>query len=155
MQSAQFIKLVTIASWLWVSQGNIAQSEQMGLIAQASTACTVDSLTAGDLSTISSPPTGLTGNVSISITCPRGATGSLQLTLTSPVVYNGGAKMKFASKSGVLSRASTSYSTSIITVPISSGTGNGVIQVDLAATNSKLLKSATDYKLVVAADFIN
>jgi hypothetical protein len=155
MQTSQFIKLVAIASWLWVSQGNIAHAEQMGLIAQASTACNVNSLTAGDLSTSSLPPTGLTADVSIAITCPSGATGSLQLTLNPSVVNNGGAKMRFVTSSGVLSGASTTAVANTITVPISQGTGTGIVRVDLAALNSKLLKSATDYKLIVTADFIN
>jgi hypothetical protein len=57
--------------------------------------------------------------------------------------------------SGVLSGASTTAVANTITVPISQGTGTGIVRVDLAALNSKLLKSATDYKLIVTADFIN
>jgi hypothetical protein len=44
------IRLVTVAGWFWVCQGNIAQAEQVGLIAQNTNACKIDSFTAGELS---------------------------------------------------------------------------------------------------------
>jgi hypothetical protein len=160
MHTTQFIKLVSVAGWLWVSQGNLVRSEQVGLIAQSSTPCTVSSLTAGDLLPSSSPVTALTGTISIAITCPSGVGGTLQLSLQPTpisVVNNGGAKMGFVSKSGTLTVANTATSTGTIEVviPAATGirTGTGSIQVDINALNSKLLKSANDYKLVVTADF--
>jgi hypothetical protein len=158
MHTAQFIKFVTVAGWLWVSQGNLVRSEQVGLIAQVPT-CNVDKLSAPDglSTTIGTPPTGLSGRISISITCPSGVGGNLRLILNPMVVNNGGAKMKFASGSGALNGVSTSDSTGTIDVVIPAATGNrtgtGSIQVDIANTSGKLLKSANNYNLIVTADF--
>ena len=156
MYRANFFKLVTVASCLWVSQGNYAQAEQVGLVAQAVNTCQIDSFTAGELLPVSNPPTGLTGTFSIAISCTGTASGNLLLTLNPSVVNNGGAKMQFVSMSGVLAGANTNPSTNTITVPISSQgnqTGNGSVRVDIVAPSGKLLTSANNYKLVVTAAF--
>lgn len=159
MHTAQFIKLVTVAGWLWVSQGNLARSEQVGLIAQTGTACTVSIPATGDLLTSGTPATVLTGTVPLAINCPSGVGGTLQLILTPKSLNNGGATMKFVNGSGALMSTSTTASMSPINVviPAATGirTGTGSIQVDIVANPSgKLLKSASDYKLEVAAEFI-
>jgi hypothetical protein len=163
MHTAQFIKLVTVAGWLWVSQGNLVRSEQVGLIAQTGTSspCTVSGLNSDGLpTTIGTPPTGLRGTILISVTCPSGVGGTLQLRLDSKVVHNGGATMKFVSIAGALAGASTTASTGItdVVIPADTGirTGAGSIQVNIVTNLSKtLLKSASDYELEVKADFIN
>jgi hypothetical protein len=160
MHTAQFIKLVTVAGWLWVSQGNLVRSEQVGLIAQTSTACTVSIPATGDLLTSGTPATVLTGTTPLAINCPSGVGGTLRLILTPTSVNNGGATMKFVNGSGALTSTSTTPSTNPIDVviPAATGTrtGTGSIQVDIIANPSgKLLKSASDYKLEVKADFIN
>jgi hypothetical protein len=154
MYRANFLKVVTVAGWLWVSQGNYAQAEQVGLVAQAVNTCQIDSFTAGELLPVSNPPTGLTGTFSIAISCTGTASGNLLLTLNPSVVYNGGAKMQFVNKSGLLAGANTNPSTTTITVPISSQgnqIGNGLVRVDIVAPSSKLLRAANSYKLVVTA----
>ena len=159
MHTAQFIKLVSVAGWLWVSQGNLVRSEQVGLIAQSS-ACQVDRLTAEDLSTSGTPTTSLTGTVFITITCPSGVGGTLNLILNPTVVYNGGVRsMGFINNrvTGALASVSTTASPNPINVviPAATGvrTGTGFIQVSIATSGGKLLKSANDYKLIVTADF--
>jgi hypothetical protein len=158
MYRANFFKLVTVAGLLWVSQGNYAQAEQVGLVAQAVNTCQIDSLQKDeDLSPISNPPTGLTGEFSITISCTGNASGNLLLTLnSSSVVYNGGAKMQFVRKSGVLAGANTNPSTSTITVPISSQgnqMGTGSVRVEILAPSGKFLKAANNYQLSVTATF--
>lgn len=158
MYRAQFFKFVTVASLLVVSQGNHVQAEQVGFIAQAvaENTCQIDSLTGSELITVANPSTGLTGNISIVISCKGNATGTLLLTLNPSVVYNGGAKMQFVSKSGVLAGAGDSPSTNVITVPITSTgnqTGNAVVRVDIVAPSGKLLRAASNYNLVVNVAF--
>ena len=155
MYRANFFKLVTVAGLVWVSQGNYAQAEQVGLVAQAVNTCRVDSTIIEELLPISNPSTGLTGKFSVALTCTGTASGNLLLTLNPSVVYNGGAKMQFVNKSGLLAGANTNPSTTTITVPISwqpdNQTGNGVVRVDIVAPSSQLLIAANNYKLVVTA----
>jgi hypothetical protein len=148
------IRLVTVAGWFWVCQGNIAQAEQVGLIAQNTNTCKIDSFTAGELLPVADLPTGLTGTFSIAISCTGTASANLLLTLNPSVVHNGGAKMQFVSKSGLLTGANTNPSPNTITVPISSQgnqTGNGSVRLEIVAPSGKLLKAANNYKLVVTA----
>lgn len=156
MYRAQVLNFITVTSCLWVSQGNYAQAEPMGLIAQSTNdnTCQIDSFTAEELSPTSNPPTGLTGTFSIAVSCTGTASGNLLLTLNPSVVYNGGAKMQFVNKSGVLAGANTNPSTNTITVPISSQgnqTGTGSVRVDIVAPSGKLLQAANNYKLVINA----
>jgi hypothetical protein len=161
MFQAHFLKLVTVAGWLWVSLGNLAQAEQVGLIAQDSNSnaqgntCQIDSFTGGELLPVSNPPTGLTGTLSIAISCNGNISNkNLLLTLNPVVFYNGGAKMQFVSKPGLLAGANTNPSTNTITIPISSTgnqSGTGQVRVDIVALSSKLLKAANNYKLVITA----
>lgn len=154
MYRSQFFKLVTVASWLWVGQGNSAQAEQMGLVAQAVNTCRIDSVVNEELLPVSNPATGLTGTFSVAVRCTGTASGNLLLTLNPSVVYNGGAKMQFVSKSGLLAGANTNPSTTTITVPISwkdNQTGNAVVRVDVMAPSGKLLNAANNYQLVVTA----
>jgi hypothetical protein len=153
MYRANFFKLVTVAGCLWVSQENYAQAEQVGLVAQSVNTCQIDTAIVGELLPVSNPSTGLTGTFSIAISCTGTASGNLLLTLNPSVVYNGGAKMQFVNKSGLLAGANTNPSTNTITVPISwqpdNQTGNGVVRVDIVAPSSKLLTAENNYKLVV------
>ncbi|AFY91901.1 hypothetical protein [Chamaesiphon minutus] len=158
MYRSQFIQFVAVASWLWMSQENIARSEQFGLIAQNGNdnTCQIDRFIAEELLPNSNPATGLRGLASIAVSCRGNASGNLLLTLNPSVVYNGGAKMQFVSQSGVLAGATTNPATSTISVPISSQgiqSGNGSIRVAIVAPSGKLLKAARDYKLVLTAVF--
>jgi hypothetical protein len=158
MYRSQFIQFVTVAGWLWASQGNLTHAEQFGFIAQNGNdnTCQIDRFIAEELLPISNPATGLSGVASIAISCRGNATGNLILTLNPLVVYNGGAKMQFVSQSGVLAGATTNPATSTISVPISSQgdrTGTATIRVEIVAPSGKLLKAANDYKLVLTAAF--
>jgi hypothetical protein len=157
MQSAQFVTLVTVASCLWVSLGHIAHAEKPLYIAKQDNACQIKNLTAGELLSISDPPTKLTATYSISIGCRGNATGNLKLTFNPSVVYNGEATMQFLSTSGLLTGAASVATSNAITVPISSQgnqTGDGLIRVYIVAPPGKLLRAATNYKLVVDAAII-
>jgi hypothetical protein len=154
MYQPQFIRLVAIAAWLWVSQGNYAQAGHFGLITQNVNTCKIDSFTAGELLPVANPPTGLTGTFSIAISCTGTASANLLLTLNPSVVHNGDAKMQFVSMSGLLAGANTNPAPNTITVPISSQgnqTGNGSVRLEIVAPSGKFLKAANNYNLVVTA----
>ncbi len=158
MYQLRFLKFVTVALCLWVCQGNVAQAEQTGVKTQNGNAntCRIDSLTAGELSPISDPPTGLTGILAVAISCRGSVTGNLQLTLNPAVIYNGGVKMQFVSGTGVLASANTNSVTNTITIPVNSQgvtTGNGRVRVDIVAPSDELLQPANNYSLVMTAAF--
>lgn len=155
MHWARFFKIVTVASWLWGGQGNLAQSGQVTSNGNDNT-CQIDRFTAGELLPVSDPPTALTGEFSIAISCKGNAHGNLLLTLNSLTVYNGVAEMQFVVKSGILAGVSTSPSANTITIPVNSqgnGVGNGQGRVNILAPSGSLLRAANDYKLVVTASF--
>jgi hypothetical protein len=157
MQSVQFLKLVTVASCVWVSLESFATAEQLQLIAKQDNTCQIEKLTAGELASISEPPTKLTATHSISLGCQGNATGSLKLTFNPSVVYNGEATMQFISGSGVLNGANSFPAVNTMTIPISSNgvlTGDGLIRVYIVAPPGKLLKAATNYQLVLDATII-
>jgi hypothetical protein len=157
MYQLQLFKFVTFTSCLWLSQGTVLNAAQDALISQSTTnTCQVNSSTTRELLANSSPSKALTGNVSINISCSGNVSGNLQLTLDPAVVYNGRANMRFTSGSGVLSNIDTNISANTIIIPISSQgdrIGNGQLRVDITAPSGQLLKSASDYQLVIAAVF--
>jgi hypothetical protein len=157
MYQSQLFKFVTFTSYLWLSQGTILYAAQDGLISQSNTnICQVNSAAARELLANSSPATALNGNVSININCSGNASGNLQLTLDPSVVHNGRASMRFTSGSGVLSNIDANISANTIIIPISSQgdrIGNGQLRVDITAPSGQLLKSASDYQLVIATVF--
>jgi hypothetical protein len=158
MQSAQFIKLVTVASWLWVNQGNFAGAEPLWIIAKQDNACKINNFVAEDLAATANPPIKLTGTYSISVGCRGNATGNLKLTFNPSVVYNGAVTMQFISTSGVLAGANSLTTGNTMTVPISSHgdrTGDGLIRVSIVAPPGKLLKAAKNYQLVLDATIID
>ena len=157
MHSVQFIKLVTVASYLWVNLESFAHAEQLLLIAKQDNACQIKNLTAGELLSISEPPNKLTTTYSISVGCQGNATGNLKLTFNPSVVYNGEVTMQFVSNSGVLAGASSFPAANTMTIPIAANgtlTGDGLIRVSIIAPPGKLLKAATNYKLVLDATII-
>jgi hypothetical protein len=158
MYQLRFFKFVTVAICLWVSQGNVAQAEQTGIKTPNGNAntCRIDSLTAGELSPISDPPTGLTGMLTVAISCKGSVAGNLQLNLNPAVVYNGGVKMQFVNGSGVLASANTNSATNTINIPVNSQgatTGNARVRVDIVAASDELLQPANNYSLVITAAF--
>jgi hypothetical protein len=158
MYQLRFFKFVTVAICLWVSQGNVAQAEQTGIKTPNGNAntCRIDSLTAGELSPISDPPTGLTGMLTVAISCKGSVVGNLQLNLNPAVVYNGGVKMQFVNGSGVLASANTNSATNTINIPVNSQgatTGNARVRVDIVAASDELLQPANNYSLVITAAF--
>jgi hypothetical protein len=158
MYQLRFLKFVPVALCLWVCPGNVSQAEQTGVKTQNGNAstCRIDNLTAGDLSPISDPPTGLTGIFTIAISCKGNVMGNLQLTLNPAVIYNGGVRMQFVNGTGVLASANTNSVTNTITIPINSQgvtTGNGRVRVDIVAPSDELLQPANNYALVMTAAF--
>lgn len=157
MQLVQLIKLVAVISCLWGSLESFATAEQLRLIAKQENACHIKNLTAGELLSISEPPTKLTATYSISLGCQGNATGNLKLTFNPSVVYNGEATMQFISNSGVLAGANSFPAANTMTVPIATNgnlTGDGLIRVYIVAPPGKLLKAAINYKLVLDATII-
>jgi hypothetical protein len=157
MQFVQLIRLVAVISCLWGNLESFAQAEQLRLIAKQENGCQLKNLTAGELLSISDPPTKLSTIHSISISCPGNATGNLKLTFHPSVVYNGEATMQFISGSGVLAGANSFPAANTMTIPISSSgdlTGNGLIRVSIIAPPGKLLRAAINYKLVLDATII-
>jgi hypothetical protein len=158
MYQLRFLKFVTVAICLWVGQGNVAQAQQTGVKTPngSPNTCRIDSLTAGELSPISDPPTGLTGMLAIAISCKGNVVGNLQLTLNPAVTYNGRVKMQFVSGFGVLASANTNSVTNTITIPVNSQgatTGNGRVRVEIVAPSDELLNPANNYSLVMTAAF--
>lgn len=157
MQLVQLIKLVAVISCLWGNLESFATAEQLRLIAKQENGCQLKKLTAGELLSISDPPTRLSTTHSISISCPGNATGNLKLTFHPSVIYNGEATMQFVSSSGVLAGANSFPAATTMTIPIGATgdlTGDGLIRVSIIAPPGKLLKAAINYQLVLDAAII-
>jgi hypothetical protein len=157
MRLAQLLKLVTVASYWWVSIGTFAHAEKIWFIAKQDNTCQINNFTAGELAPSSNPPTKLTGTYSISIGCQGNATGNLRLNFTPAVVYNGEATMQFISNSGVLAGASSIPPASTMIIPISSNgakTGDGLIRVSIVAPPGRLLRAASNYQIVIDATIL-
>jgi hypothetical protein len=155
MSRSQFIKLVTVTGWLWVSHGNLDRSTPIAVAAEPAPSCQVVTFRGSELTPNTLPPTRLSGNLDVAIVCQGNAAGNLSLTLESVSVYNGSSSMRFVNSSGLLDGANPNPSADTLTIPINSqgdGRGNGRLLVEIVAPPRMLLQAGNNYQLKVTAN---
>ncbi|PSB56916.1 hypothetical protein [Chamaesiphon polymorphus] len=154
MYRSQFIQFVTVASWLWLSSGNLARSVPIALATEPTPSCQIVTFRGGELMQNSLPPTRVSGILDLAIVCQGNALGNLSVTLEPIVVHNGIGSMRFVNSSGLLAGANPNPTSTIITIPISSqgdGRGNARLMVEIVGQEGKLLRSGSDYRLSISA----
>jgi hypothetical protein len=155
MYQLRFLKIITVASCLWVSQVHLVGAEQFGSVNPAKDTCRILSLTGGELTPNSSIPlTRLTGVFSIVVKCDSAR--NLRITFSQMNIRNAWAQIQFVGGTGIFASVMTNPAADSITIPISStqssGGDSGKIRVDLVAPGGKLLEAGNDYRIVVKAD---
>jgi hypothetical protein len=152
MYQLRFLKFVTVAICLWVSQGSLVKAEQVETVDRAKDSCSILRLTGGEFTPNSSVPlTRLTGAISVVVKC--GSSRNLRISISQTNIHNAGTKIQVMGGTGIFAGANASTTANSITIPISSTQSSGGdsvnVRVDLVAPSGKMLTAGNDYRIVV------
>lgn len=151
-------RIFALTGVLWFAQfGSVSANESAASDSLPMNSCKIDSFQReGEMVPVADPTVELRGNFSVKVFCQGSGSGRLRLTLNPVNVYNGDARMQVVSTTGLLAGASNIPTRNTLTIPLSwqgDGYGIGLLRVGIVAPSGKLLRSATDYSLVVDAAF--